>query len=222
MGFLTGKVKQINSTPNDIRPLRQGISSQLEQGLNGNALAQAYQGILGQGGPPPAQDTRFFYDNILKPYTDLFAAQRSSGLAQAKEAAGNLTGSGYNNILGQSAAESIANQQALTAQTLMGLRQQEIQRQQNMLGMLFGYAQQGVGPNQAVYQPGLLDAVLPFAGGLAGQFLGGRQQQQYGGAQMPQGPVPTPYIPTIPNQFPSGFAPQQIPQFAQPSYQPKL
>lgn len=208
MGFLTGKVKQINSTPNDIRPLRQGIASQLQQGLNGNALAQAYQGVLGQGGPPPAQDTRFFYDNILKPYTDLFAAQRSEGLAQAKEAAGNLTGSGYNNILGQSAAGSIANEQALTAQTLMGLRQQEIQRQQNMLGMLFGFAQQGVGPNQSVYQPGLLDAALPFAGNLLGGWLGGRQQQQYGGPQMPQGPVPQPFIPTIPNQMPGQYVGQ--------------
>lgn len=185
--------------------MRQGIASQLQQGLSGNALAQGFQGILGQGGPPPAQDTRFFYDNILKPYTDLFAAQRSAGLADAKEAAGNLTGSGYNNILGQSAAGSIANEQALTAQTLMGLRQQEIQRQQNMLGMLFGFAQQGVGPNQAVYQPGLLDSVLPFAGALGGQFLAGRMGQGAQGAQMPQGPVPNPYIPTIPNQMPSGY-----------------
>ena len=171
MGFLKGQVKQINSTPQDIRPLRQGISQQLLQGLSGNALAQAYQGVLG-GGPPPAQDTSFFYNNILKPYTDLFQAQRGAALGQAKESAGNLTGSGYNNILGSSLSESLANQQATTAQTLLGLRQQELQRQQALMQMLFQFAGQGVGPNQAVYQPGFLDSILPFAGQVAGQYFG--------------------------------------------------
>ena len=132
----------------------------------------------------------------------MFTAQRSQGLAQAKEAAGNLTGSGYNNILGSSAAESIANQQALTAQTLMGLRQQEIGRQQNFINSLLGFATQGVGPNQAVYQPGLLDSVLPFAGALGGQFLAGRMGQN-AQPQLPSGGVPQPYIPTIPSQFPN-------------------
>lgn len=180
---------------------------QLQQGLNGNALAQGFQGVLGQGGPPPAQDTRFFYDNLLKPYQDLFAAQRGTALGQAKESAGNLTGSGYNNILGTATAESLAGEQALTAQTLLGLRQQELARQQDFLRLLFGFASTGVGPNQAVYQPGLLDSILPFAGQLGGQWLAGRNQ----GPQMPRGPVPNPYIPQIPNQMPQ-------PNFGQPKY----
>lgn len=214
MGFLTGKTKEINTTPTDIRQLRAQISNQLGQGLSGSALAQGFQGILGQGGPPPAQDTRFFYDNILKPYTDLFAAQRGSALGQAKESAGNLTGTGFQNILGTAASESLAGEQALTAQTLMGLRAQELQRQQDFLRLLFGFATTGVQGNQAAYQPGFLDAILPFAGQLGGQWLAGRNQNR---PQMPSGPVPNPYIPQIPNQFP-----QQPQVFGNPwAFQPR-
>lgn len=177
------------------------------QGLNGNALAQGFQGVLGQGGPPPAQDTRFFYDNILKPYTDLFAAQRGAALGQAKESAGNLTGSGYNNILGASLAESIGNEQALTANTLMGLRQQELQRQQDFLRLLFGFASNGVGPNQAVYQPGLLDSILPFAGQAAGYFLANRGQKQPNYTSNPFGPSGTTFTPP-PSFGPNAYQPR--------------
>ena len=125
----------------------------------------------------------FFYQNLLKPYQDMFAAQTGDALAQAKESAGNLTGSGYNNILGSSLASSLAGQQQLTAQTLMGLRQQEIQRQQNFLNSLLGFASTGVGPDQTAYQPGLLDSLLPVAGQIGGQWLAGRVGQ----------PAPTQY-----------------------------
>lgn len=176
MGWLKGKTKEISGTPNDIRPLRQNIASQLMQGIGGGALSQGFQGVLGQGGAPPAQDMSFFYNNILQPYNELFQAQRNTALGQAKESAGNLTGSGYNNILGSATAESLAGQQALTAQTLMGLREQELQRQQNLMGMLFQFAGQGVGPNQSAYQPGFLDAILPFAGQLGGTWLANRNK----------------------------------------------
>jgi hypothetical protein len=132
----TGEVKQLDSTPQDIGPLRAAIVQQLLQGLNGNGLAQGFQGVFGQT-PAPAQDTSFFYSNILPQYNDLFQAQRGSALAQAKESAGNLTGSGYNNILGSSLSESLAQEQALSAQTLLGLRSQELQRQQDFLRLLF-------------------------------------------------------------------------------------
>lgn len=166
---LTGKVKSMDSTPSDIQPLREALVQQLLQGLNGDALAQGFQGVLGQGGPPPAQDTSFFYNNILGPYNQLFDAQRGQALAQAKESAGNLTGSGYNNILGQATAESLGQQQALTAQTLMGLRQQELQRQQDFLRLLFSFGTAGVGGSQPYYQPGYLDSIAPIIGMVAGR-----------------------------------------------------
>lgn len=173
-GGLTGKVKSMDATPDDIEPLRAALVQQLLQGLNGNALAQGFQGVLGQGGPPPAQDTSFFYNNILGPYNQLFDAQRGQALAQAKESAGNLTGSGYNNILGQATAESLAQQQALSAQTMLGLRQQELQRQQDFLRLLFGFGTAGVGPSQPYYQPGLLDSLAPIAGAVVGRAAGAR------------------------------------------------
>jgi hypothetical protein len=145
-----------------------------------NQLQQGFNGVLG-GAQPQPQDTAFFYENILKPYTDLFAAQRQNALGQAKESAGNLTGSGYNNILGSATAESLAQEQAFGAQTMLGLRQQELQRQQDFLKLLFSFAQTGVAPNQAVYQPGFLDSILPFAGALGGQWLAGRGQNQQPG-----------------------------------------
>jgi len=163
---LTGEVRQFDSTPQDIQPLRAAIVQQLLQGTNG--LGNAYAGVLG-GGPPPAQDTSFFYNNILGPYNDLFAAQRSSALAQAKESAGNLTGSGYTNILGQATSESLAQQQALSAQVLLGLRQQELQRQQDFLRLLLGFGSAGVGGSQPYYQPGYLDSLAPILGTIIGR-----------------------------------------------------
>ncbi len=168
LGDATGEVKSMGGVPQDIEPLRAAIVQQLLQGINGNGLAQGFQGVLGQGAPP-AQDTSFFYNNILKPYTSLFSAQRESALGQAKESAGNLTGSGYNNILGQATAESLGQEQAITAQTLMGLRQQELQRQQDFLRLLFGFGSTGVGPSQPYYQPGWLDSVAPIAGTIIGR-----------------------------------------------------
>lgn len=200
MSFLKGKVKEINTTPKDIQPLRGNIAQQLLQGLNGNALAQGFQGALGQG-QPAGQDTSFFYDNIMKPYTDLFTAQRGAALGQAKESAGNLTGSGYNNILGSATAESLASEQALGAQTLMGLRGQELQRQQAFLQMLMGFAQQGVQGTQVAYQPGFLDSILPFAGQLGGQLLANRGQGQKPGGAPTSFTQPTYQAPGLPGGY---------------------
>ena len=165
-GDLFGEVTQLDSTPTDLQPLRAALIQQLLQGTQG--IGNAYAGVLG-GGQPPAQDTSFFYNNILQPYNDLFAAQRGTALGQAKESAGNLTGSGYNNILGSALSESLGQQQALSAQTLMGLRQQELQRQMDFLRLLFGFSTAGVGQNQPYYQPGALDSLGPIVGTLIGR-----------------------------------------------------
>jgi hypothetical protein len=171
-GDLLGKTTQMDSTPNDIEPLRAALVQQLLQGLSGGALAQGFQGVLGgPGAQAPAQDTSFFYNNVMQPYNNMFSAQRESALAQAKESAGNLTGSGYNNILGSATAESLAQQQAISAQTLMGLRQQELQRQSDFLRLLFGFGSAGVGPSQPYYQPGALDSIGPIVGTIFGRGM---------------------------------------------------
>jgi uncharacterized protein YjbJ (UPF0337 family) len=174
VGDAFGKNKEISGVPSDLGALRGGLIEQLLQGINGSGIAQAFQGVLGQGGPPPAQDTGFFYNNIMQPYNDLFAAQRGTALGQAKESAGNLTGSGYNNILGTATSESLAQQQALGAQTLLGLRQQELQRQQDFLRLLFGISTAGVGPDQMVHQTGWAESLAPFLGSMIGKGMGGQ------------------------------------------------
>jgi hypothetical protein len=115
-------------------------------------------------GMPAGADMQQFQDSILNPFKSLFAETRSQGLAQAKESAGNLTGSGYNNILGQYANQSIAQEQSFLAD-LLNRRQQ--QNSGNFLQLLLGQQ-----PAQAAYQPGFtesalggLSAILPFLGG---------------------------------------------------------
>lgn len=133
-------------------------------------------------------DNGFFLQNILGPYREMFAANRGQALAQAKEQAGNLTGSGYNNIFGTALAGSLAGENAQLAQTMMGLRGQQqgfnlqraqleqqarAQNAQNFLGLLSGMNLTGVQPNQQVYKPGFLDYAMKGAAMAMPFFTGG-------------------------------------------------
>jgi len=111
----------------------------------------------------------------------LFTAQRGSSLAQAKESAGNLTGSGYNNLFGSALSESLAGEQALLANTLLqsrnqgiALRQQDLAQQDAFLRFLLGFASAGVGPTQHAYQPGFIDYAAPIIGQIIGAKVGGK------------------------------------------------
>ena len=101
----------------------------------------------------------------------LFAASRASALGQAKESAGNLTGSGYNNLFGSALAQSLAAQQKQLADTQLAAGQGNQQTWEHLFGQ-FGGMNQG----QQYYQPsgveGLAGAAGPL-GKLAGMF-GGR------------------------------------------------
>lgn len=182
MSFM-GKVRTYDPTPEDVKSIRGATGSAL-QGQIPNALAPI-------GNYQSNADTQFFLQNLLQPYSDLFAAQRGSALAQAKESAGNLTGSGYNNILGSATAESLAGEQATLAGIMNALRSQEIQRglamrgqdigwQSNLLNAILGFGSSGWGKQQS-YQPGLLDSIGSLGGTVLGAFLGSRNR--------PGGPV---------------------------------
>lgn len=177
MSFL-GKVRTYDQSPPETRGLRQDIAGQFQGQLPG--------AIGGMSGKMPDYssnaDMQFFLNNLLKPYSDMFTAQRGSALAQAKESAGNLTGSGYNNILGSAAAESIAGEQALLANLLMGLRGQEINRgltlrgqdigqSSDFLNMILGFSSSGT-PRGLAYQPGFIDYAAPVAGAYVGGKVG--------------------------------------------------
>ena len=177
MSGLTGKTKTVENVPGDVK------------GLRGEAVNYLLSSGLGQTQSPGTQvkpvDDAFFMENILKPYREMFEANRSSALAQGKESAGNLTGSGYNNILGSALARSLAEENAQLAGTRMGLRGQQQQfnlqeagmQQQNQqfnagnfLNMLMGLSTTGVGSPTQQYQPGFLDYALK-AGQIAASAL---------------------------------------------------
>ena len=75
-----------------------------------------------------------FMDAMLAKYNPYFEQTRQKALAQAKEASGNLTGSGFANALGTSTNESIAQQQAQLAQLAQFGISQELGRQMGLAG----------------------------------------------------------------------------------------
>jgi len=169
MGDLKGKSKVLDPTLGDVKGLRQQLISALMSGVPGfrNGLFGMAQG--GQGGYAPLDPS------VVEPYRQLFATTRADALGQAKESAGNLTGTGYNNILGTAAAGSLAQENAQLAQ--LGMQNQELQfRQQQAFAQLL--AGLGSQQGQLAYQPGFLDyatqaaaAAVPFFTGIPG--LGG-------------------------------------------------
>jgi len=178
MSFM-GKVRTPDVSPPETRELRKDIAGQFQGQLPG-AVGNAFGPI---GDYSSGADMQFFLNNLMKPYQDLFSAQRGSALAQAKESAGNLTGSGYNNILGSAAAESIGQEQFILANLLNSLRGQEINRgltlrgqdigrNSDLLSMILGFSNSGT-PRGLAYQPGFLDYAAPVVGAAVGAKLGG-------------------------------------------------
>lgn len=183
MPFL-GKVKEISGTPSDIRGLRGQIAgTQGFGGVSSAAINRGAEGVPNVGAP---QDDSFFFKHLLQPYIDLFSAERSRSLAQAKESAGNLTGSGFQNIFGSSLATSLAGEQKTLADALFGTRQQGIdirgqditQRGQTLtaqdafLRNMLAFASGGVSAPTSAYQPGVFDAIAPIIGQGIGAYLG--------------------------------------------------
>lgn len=161
MSFLTGSQKEL--LPGDVQGFRGGLLDFIRQQGLGTALS----------GSPQAID--------LKPYMDLFGQRRAEGLAQAKESAGNLTGSGFANILGSAAGRSIFDENAFLANLQENARQASAQRFMGLLGLIPGVT------GQVGHQPGFLDylfqgasAAAPFLGGLGGGG-GGRGGAPAGG-----------------------------------------
>jgi hypothetical protein len=154
---LVGHTEQIDGTPGDVKGLRSELISQLMAGLPGfvNSAFGYGQGSHGFAALDPS---------IVKPYADLFTATRADALGQAKESAGNLTGTGYANILGDSAARSLAEEQATLAGLGIQNQQFQLQRNSEFLRALLGLTTQ---QNQVGYKPGFLDYLFQGAGAAA-------------------------------------------------------
>lgn len=150
MSGLTGKTKTTSGTPEEILPLRQDLANW----------------IIGQGFNPldigkNAMD--------LTPYQRMFADQRGQALAQAKESAGNLTGTDYGGIIGRAAGSSALQENAFLADLLERRRQASANR---YLQLIAGLSGSGVGSPQTVYQPGFLDSVIGAGTSIATAYAG--------------------------------------------------
>ncbi len=134
MSFLTGKQETITSVPSDVTGLRKGLASFLQnQGPEGAITG------LGRG-------------ENLDMFTKLFQDTLSPVLAQAKESAGNLTGSSLGNVIGTAAGRS-------TSDFLLNLLNQRASRFASLLG---GLSTTGVSATPA-YKPGFLDYLFQGA-----------------------------------------------------------
>jgi hypothetical protein len=145
---LTGETKQLSGVSPDIAGLREGVAAFLQQGGFG---ANLFPSVV-----PDAAS--------MQPFLDLFTQQNRRVLGQAKESAGNLTGSGFANILGRRSAEAQTSQGAFLSQLFEQRRQQDADR---FLQLLLGFGTSGVGPPQNVYQPGFLDSLTAGAAAIA-------------------------------------------------------
>lgn len=76
-----------------------------------------------------------FASQFMQNYNPMFEQQRQQAIAQAKEGAGNLTGSGFANALGNATAQTLGQQQAQLASLAQFGIGQETGRQQTMAGL---------------------------------------------------------------------------------------
>ena len=150
-------------------------------GPDANFLNMLNGGIFARG---PSLDSfadpnGALFTSIRGGYDDMFSANRAAALAQAKEASGNLTGSGYAANLGGVVNRSIGEQNALMSSILTQLAlaqygqensnaQNNAQRFITMLSQLSG---QGVAPNTIVQSGGIGEILGPIAQ-FAGQYFG--------------------------------------------------
>jgi len=96
---------------------------------------------------------------IMSLYNPLFTLQNQRAFGQAKESAGNLTGSGLGNILGRSAQE----QSTLQNQLIAGIMEGRLANNQQMWSTLAQLLTPGA-QGQLTHTPGVLDYMMQGAG----------------------------------------------------------
>lgn len=150
MGFLVGKTKEQSGVNKE--------TSGLDKALIDYIRGQGFGGL----NPGTSVD-----QNLIEPYQQLFRQQNAQNFAQAKESAGNLTGSSLGNILGLSAQRASTEQGAQLTGLLEQRRQADASR---FLQLILGTLGSPAGQVTQTYQPGLLDT-LGSAAGKAAPFL---------------------------------------------------
>jgi len=129
MSFLTGKMQPTTGTDPAAMGLKGDVLSDLRN-------VDPLTGLDRGGGIPPA-------------LTQLFQSQLNPVLAQAKESAGSLTGSGLGNIIGATAGRSL-NDFLLNMLSQRG-------------GRATSLTERALDPQQLGYKPGFLDYLFQGA-----------------------------------------------------------
>lgn len=148
---LTGKTKSYSN----VNAGTEGLDNSLVQYLLHSGFGQ-----LNPGTPD-------INDPSLDPYRALFAQQNALNFAQAKESAGNLTGSGFANTLGSAVARSNVEQGSFLANLLEQRRQADAQR---YMSLVLGTLGSPAGGRTLAYQPGFLDYASQGLGAAASAF----------------------------------------------------
>ncbi len=137
MSFLTSQQKEL--APQDVIDFRKRLESMIGQfGATGQA-----------GGFTPGTD--------IAPFQKMFGQTRAEALATAKEQSGNLTGSGFANVMGVAAGRSAAEENAFLANLISQNQQANAQRMAGLFGIPGGMA------GQMGTQPGFLDYLFQGA-----------------------------------------------------------
>lgn len=148
MSFLFGKQQQLSN----VNPATQGADTAAIQWL----MSQGFGGV-NPAGPMPT--------SFADPYRAQFAQNNAGVFGQAKEAAGNLTGSGLGNSLGIAAQRTANDQSSFLANLWEQRRQADANRfAQFALGLLGSPA----GGVTNTYRPGFLDYLSQGATAAAG------------------------------------------------------
>jgi hypothetical protein len=149
VSFLLGKNEQVSNVNKETEALFKQLSQYLS---SGQGLDRLFPGSK--------------VDNEqMQPYLDLFTQQNSRNLAQAKESAGNLTGSGLGNIIGAEAGRASTEQGAFLANLFETRRTGDANR---FLQTLLGAGGSPANSVSNVYTPGFLDYASEAASSLAG------------------------------------------------------
>jgi hypothetical protein len=160
MSFLTGKTEKQSSVSGATESFHKALLKYLRRGIG-------FEGLF------PSTDA---IQMDLQPYRDLFTLQNTRNLAQAKEQSGNLTGSGFANVLGRTAGEAATAQGAFLADLLERRRTTD---QGTFLSAILGAMGSPAAQVQYTHTPGLLDygaqgfsAAAPYIFGNGGAASG--------------------------------------------------
>lgn len=156
MSFLAGKTKPLSNVSEGTSGLHQQLIDYITKGGFGG---------LNPGTSPDAAS--------IEPYQKMFRDQNAMVFGQAKESAGGLTGSGLGNTLGIAGQRASTEQGGFLAQLFEQRRQQDANRQ---LQLILGTLGSPAGGVTQSYQPGFLDYLMEGAQTAASFIPGGGGQ----------------------------------------------